>query len=147
MTRVVVLALALALAACGGGDASKALPADEAAQLLINRNWMDLWPETESERLHVLRFVPAMGGGVYQDRTLFAGQFELFTFQVKGEHIHFDLPHTKDTHESTFKIERVSGPEPFDLKLTLDPTPRGPAAYFGRSAETADTLEPLAPLR
>ena len=34
-------------------------------------------------------------------------------------------------------IERVDGPEPFDLKLTLDRSPRGPRVYYGRSAEGA----------
>jgi hypothetical protein len=82
-----------------------------------------------------------MGGGVFQDRTLFAGAFELFTFRVDGDTIVFDLHHTHDKVRAAFRIERVDGPAPFDLRLTLDPSPRGPAVYYGRSAETAAELE------
>ena len=130
---------------CSKADKPKSneLPADVAAELLIDRNWMDIWPASHEEKLHVFRFVPTMGGGVYQDRTLFAGTFELFTYRVNDGSIAFNLHHTGDNKSVKFRIERVSGPEPFDLKLTLDNSPRGPSVYFGRSSETARHLEPL----
>ena len=119
---------------------AEALPAAEAADLLINRNWMDLWPASEKEKLNVFRFVPSMGGGVFQDRTLFEGTFELFSFSVSEGTIHFNLHHTKQKVATKFRIERVEGPRPFDLKLTLEKSPRGPRVYFGRSIETANDL-------
>lgn len=134
----------LSIAACSTDRPaeSKTTPVaqDEAADLLINRNWMDLWPESESETLNVFRFVPSMGGGVFQDRTLFKGTFELFTFKVKGDVINFDLHYSKEKVPVKFRIERVDGPKPFDLRLTLDSSPRGPSVYFGRSSETATDL-------
>jgi hypothetical protein len=132
------LVIVVAAACSRGGSETRAVSADEARSLLIDRNWMDLWPETDTQPLHVFRFVPTMGGGVFQDRTLYAGQFELFTFRVDGDRIHFDLPHTKDRVTAKFRIERVDGPHPFDLRLTLDPSPRGPSVYYGRSAETLE---------
>ena len=113
-----------------------ALAPDVAAKLLIDRNWIDRMPETHSDRLHVFRFVPTMGGGVYQDRTLFKGSFELFVFKVKGESIDIVLPETHERVTSQFSIEEVSGPAPFDLKLTLQSVPRGPQVYFGMRGET-----------
>jgi hypothetical protein len=143
--------IALALAACGRDPAPRALPPDEAARLLIDRNWLDVWPRTEEERLHVLRFTPAMGGGVYQDRTLFAGSFELFVFSIGDGELELVLPHTKERVTARYSIERVDGPAPFDLRLTLDPSPRGPSVYHARSAETADeaarTFAPAQPPR
>ena len=146
-----VLVLVLFSVAACRDDASaiqKATPVaqEEAADLLINRNWMDLWPQTETEKLHVFRFVPDMGGGVFQDRTLFGGTFELFTFRVKEGRIHFHLHHTKQKVEVDFRIERVDGPEPFDLRLTLESSPRGTSVYYGRSSETVTDLG-LHPLR
>ncbi len=93
-------------------------------------------PETRDDRLHVYRFVPSMGGGVFQDRTLYKGMFELFMFKVDGDHVDMELPQTGEKVRSQFGIEKVSGPAPFDLKLTLWSDPRGPKVYYGIRAET-----------
>jgi len=106
------------------------------ADLLLNRNWIDRMPQTERDHLYVYRFVPSMGGGVFQDRTLYKGTFELFHFDASGDEIHFVLPETHEDVKSSFKIETVDGPEPFDLKLTIDGDPRGPSVYYGIRAET-----------
>jgi hypothetical protein len=77
-----------------------------------------------------------MGGGVYQDRTLFKGTFELFTFETAGDEIRFNLPETHQKVVSKFRIENVDGPKPFDLKLTVEADPRGPQVYYGMRSET-----------
>jgi hypothetical protein len=136
--RLPLALLLLALTACSF-DSRPAISDREAARLLVDRNWIDVWPTDKDDRLHVYRFVPSMGGGVFQDRTVFHGEFELFTFDVEGDTLELVLPHTGDTVRTRFRIERVSGPAPFDLRLTLDADPRGPRVYFGRTAETAAT--------
>ena len=93
-------------------------------------------PETDRDRLHVYRFVPSMGGGVFQDRTLFKGTFELFMFETTADEIRFVLPETHQKVVSHYRIEKVDGPAPFDLKLTVDADPRGPHTYYGIRAET-----------
>jgi hypothetical protein len=126
------------VAACSSKPSpSPHLSANDARDVLIDRNWIDRMPETTTDRLHVYRFVPSMGGGVFQDRTLFKGTFELFTFKVeRGDHIVFDLPETREKVTSQFTIEKVAGPAPFDLKLTIFSDPRGPREYFGMRSET-----------
>src|SRR5215475_8793993 len=125
-TLLVATALVLAAAACSSKSHDERLSASDSRDVLINRNWIDRMPERTTDRLHVYRFVPNMGGGVYQDRTLFKGTFELFMFRVEGgDHIVFDLPETGEKVVSQFAIERVDGPEPFDLKLTVFSDPRG----------------------
>jgi len=128
--------LLLALAACSSPKPSKAVSTEEAGRLLIDRNWLDRMPETERDRLFVYRFVPSMGGGVFQDRTLYKGTFELFSFSVDREQIRFVLHETKQDVASRFTIEPVDGPAPFDLKLTIADDPRGPRVYFGMRSET-----------
>lgn len=113
----------------------------EASRLLINRNWLDIMPKSPDERLHVYRFTPAMGGGVFQDRTLFAGQFELFTFKLDHDNIQLTLPHKKQFINSHFAIRRVTDHEPFDLELVLDADPRGPKHYYGFSNESASEAD------
>jgi len=127
---------ALALAACSSKPSSSRVDDGEAKKLLIDRNWLDRMPETEQDRLHVYRFVPKMGGGVYQDRTLYKGTFELFMFEVDGDHIRFALPETREKVTSRFRIDEVDGPEPFDLKLTIADDPRGPHVYYGMRHES-----------
>lgn len=131
-----VLALVASLAACSSKKATTKVDDGEARRLLLDRNWIDRMPETDRDRLHVYRFVPSMGGGVFQDRTLYKGTFELFHFATEGDELHFVLPETHQDVVSRFRIDRVDGPEPFDLKLTIDADPRGPQVYYGMRAET-----------
>ncbi|MEZ4363085.1 MAG: hypothetical protein R3B48_23090 [Kofleriaceae bacterium] len=126
----------VALAACSRGQAAREVPAEQARDLLLNRNWIDRMPQNHSDHLYVFRFVPSMGGGVFQDRTLFKGLFELFTFEATASEIRFVLPETRERVRSTYKIERVDGPAPFDLRLTIPESPRGPKVYFGIRSET-----------
>jgi hypothetical protein len=132
----IVVGVTLA-AACGHDKAQpKPLAADEAARLLVDRNWLDHMPERADERLFVYRFTPSMGGGVFQDRTLFHGTFELFRFEVHGDELRFDLPHKHQKVLTHYTIKRVDK-APFDLQLTIDHSPRGPKVYYGMSQERA----------
>lgn len=144
----VILAIVLALGACDGRSSAprRGVPANDAAQLLIDRNWLDSWPQDKDDHLRVYRFVPSMGGGVYQDRTVFKGTFELFQFTTDGTVIEYHFPHDGLKKKVRYRIERVDGPDPFDLKLTIDGDPRGPGTYWGIAAErgrTADELDEL----
>ena len=130
------IALVLAVAACSPSSSHKTIQGDEAKKLLLDRNWIDRMPQTERDRLHVYRFVPSMGGGVFQDRTIFKGTFELFMFETTNDEIRFVLPETHEKVTSRYRIEEVDGPAPFDLKLTIDADPRGPQTYYGVRAET-----------
>jgi hypothetical protein len=138
MRNLLVLSAVVALGATAcSSKSSPRLSASDARDVLIDRNWIDRMPETTTDKLHVYRFVPTMGGGVYQDRTLFKGTFELFTFKIEGgDHIVFNLPETREKVTSQFTIETVAGPHPFDLKLTIWSDPRGPHEYYGMKAET-----------
>lgn len=127
--------LAASLAACSSAK-SPAVSTADAKKLLIDRNWIDRMPETQHDQLHVYRFVPTMGGGVFQDRTLFKGTFELFQFEATGDQIRFSLPETGEKVTTGYRIDEVAGPPPFDLRLTVGDDPRGPHIYYGIRAET-----------
>jgi hypothetical protein len=133
----------LSLAACerrATTTRARALPPEQARQLLVERNWLDRVPEKVDDKLHVYRFVPSMGGGVFQDRTIFFGTFELFTFEADGERIRFNLLHTGDKRVSKYTIAELAtpGPEGVDLELTIADDPRGPKRYFGWRNERSD---------
>jgi hypothetical protein len=130
-----LLPLALALAAACDSRRDAALPAERAASLLTDRNWLDRWPTGPREQLHVYRFTPSMGGGVFQDRTLFAGHFELFVFAVSGDRLNIGWPDRDLAEDIAFRITPVDGPEPFDLRLDLEGNAVGPHTLYGRRAE------------
>jgi hypothetical protein len=130
------VAVVATLASCSSHKPATAVDDGTARELLLDRNWIDRMPQSERDKLHVYRFVPAMGGGVFQDRTLYKGTFELFRFSTERDEIRFDLPETHDDVVSKFRIDVVDGPEPFDLKLTIEADPRGPSVYYGMRSET-----------
>ncbi len=129
--RALALVALFALAACSSGGPD-VLDADEAKEALVNRNWVTTWPSSPSEHLHVLRFVPSMGSsGVYQDRVLFEGKFELFLYRAEEGRIAFTFPGREERAETPYRIERVDGPAPFTHRLVMEASPRGPAVYYG----------------
>jgi hypothetical protein len=130
--------LLVLVAACSSGSATKQsriVDDGEARKLLLDRNWLTEMPEGERDRFHVYRFVPSMGGGVFQDRTIFKGTFELFKFETAADEIRFNLLETHTKVVSKFRIEEIDDP-PFDLKLTIEADPRGPRFYYGMRSET-----------
>ena len=141
----------LALGACSAKHDRSAIVAtaiapSDSESLLIDRNWIDRMPEKSSDHLHVFRFVPSMGGGVFQDRTVFEGKFELFVYKVDGNAINFTLPAKREKAKASYRIERIKNDEHFDLRLTLEGSPRGPSVYdsvarqHGESTESLDQL-------
>jgi hypothetical protein len=132
VTGTLFCLVAVGVAGCHRKPATTAVAPDEARQLLLDRNWVDRLPETAQDRLQVFRFVPSMGGGVFQDRTLYAGQFELFNFDHDGESIQFHLRHTGEERTTHYTIERLPAGDdsPYDLHLTLSDSPRGAHDYY-----------------
>ena len=145
VATALVAVVVIASAACTRDRARSAeLSRQDADRALIDRNWMDAWPTDKDERLRLYRFTPSMGGGVYQDRTMFKGQFELFQYQAGAGAIEFQFPDTAEHVRAPFTIERVSGPAPFDLKLTIAHDPRGPGVYYATSGKQGQALDLLA---
>ena len=136
MRTALLLVLVAACSSASATKQSRIVDDDEARKLLLDRNWLTEMPEGERDRFDVYRFVPSMGGGVFQDRTIFKGTFELFQFETAADEIRFNLLETHDKVVSKFRIEEVDGPEPFDLKLTIAADPRGPQVYYGMRSET-----------
>jgi len=138
----VVLVLGLGSALLGCHRAQDGTPVDgrSARRVLLDRNWLDVMPKTKDDRLHVYRFVPKMGGAVFQDRTLYLGTFELFLFETTEREIRFRFPHSGESRNAAFRIERIApeGRDGFDLRLTITGSPRGPGIYYSWSDERRD---------
>src|SRR5687768_14210167 len=95
--RTVILAVALAAlsSSCSRDAASPPRVADnDSAQLLHRRVWLDEEPRTEHDRFHIL-FFDREKTGVYQDRTVWKGEFELFRYQARDGGLVLKLPGSK----------------------------------------------------
>jgi hypothetical protein len=154
--RFLVLGLLLlatvAPAGCKGEPGGTPVSPDEAARLVVNRHWLDQLPEEGGPRFHVLLLLPAMQhSGVYQHRTMWKGDFELFFFKVQGDRLTFDLRGSRGKVSTAYHIERLQpdANQPFDLKLVLHTGVRGPRTYYsfiGRGSEARALGGKLPPL-
>lgn len=127
--------------------AARALPPEQARSLLENRTWLSKMPESRREPFQLFRFMPEMNSsGIYQDRTVFAGAFELFHYESSGDEIRFNMVHTGERKTAHYTIEPLrpgEGPADFDLRLTVERSPRGGVTYYGWSQEGRGKLEDL----
>jgi len=138
-TTIAAAIVAASLAAACSRDARdqpKPLPPDEAADLLHERIWLDKQPRTGGDRFHLMVF-DAGEFGVYQDRTIWKGNFEMFMYKAKDRAIEMRLPGSRKTVKTTFRVERVRHGEA-DVKLTLDTPFAGPKSYYGYDFDGGD---------
>ena len=131
------LLFVMLLAGACSRPATNALPPKEAKELLVNRSWVDRLPQRSDDKLHVFRFTPSMGGGVYQDRTLFAGQFELFTFEQDGSRIRTSPSPSCSTR--TFPSPDGTSPRrrPTAATSAAPSSPRSASRKYARSGPAA----------
>lgn len=126
----VAVSLAAAAAACGQSTPQRdPLPPGEAAELLHERVWLDKEPRGWSDKFHLMIF-DGDHSGVYQDRTIWKGSFEVFIYEADGNTLDLRLPGSKKTVKTTFTIEKQKRGEA-DVKLTIDKPFEGPATYYG----------------
>lgn len=125
-----IVAVSLSAAACKqDGPKPAPLPPDEAVELLDQRIWLDSEPRGWTDKFHLLVFDGA-NTGVYQDRTIWKGAFEIFIYEADGAKLDLRLPGSRKTMKTGFKVEKAKRGEA-DLKLTLDKTFAGPTTYYG----------------
>ena len=128
----VLLLSCLALAGCRDRKPApppEVLPPAEAARVLRNHVWLDKMPESQTERFHLALFLDR-SIGVYQDRTVWKGDFEMFEFKLRDDRVELSLPGSRKVVKTKWRIERVRDGD-FDYRLVFDDAPRGPKAYWG----------------
>lgn len=130
-----VLAVAVAtaaLAACSrdAGTRHAPLPPDEATELLHQRIWLDQEPRKESDSFHVLVFDGGQHMGVFQNRTIWKGNFEGFLYEAQSGRLDLRLPASHKRLQTGFSIEKAKRGRA-DVKLTLQKSPNGPTVYYG----------------
>ena len=151
-TAIALAIVAVSLtAACGRGNATPQkdpLPPGEAAELLHERIWLDKEPRGQNDVFHLFVFDEGQMG-IYQDRTIWKGKFEMFIWEAAGKNIEMRLPGSRKIVKSGFRIEKEHHGKA-DAKLVLDKPFEGPTTYYGypfdgASADADAFVRTLAP--
>lgn len=142
-TRTAIAAAVVAVAVLSQGACSRdashrgALPPDEATALLDKRIWLDKEPRGPRDEFHVMVFDRRSSSGIFQHRTIWKGQFELFIYEAQRGRIDMKLPGSHKRVQTGFTVERARRGDA-DVKLTLERTPQGPTVYYGYNFEGHD---------
>jgi hypothetical protein len=126
-------AAALSLGACSrdaGPRRHDGLPPDEATALLDKRVWLDKEPRGPNDTFDILVFDRRSSSGIFQHRTIWKGEFELFRYEAQKGRIDMKLPGSHRRVQTGFTVERQKRGDA-DVKLTLERSPRGPTVYYG----------------
>jgi hypothetical protein len=130
---VAVLAVASLSVApgCRGGESSDnavEVADSEAAEIIESTPWLDKAPEAPEDNFSAYVFQQEVG--VFVSGSQYRGSYDLFTYQISDKAVAFKFLADGKGAKSKFKLERVSK-GPFDLRLTLKDSPRGPKVYYG----------------
>ncbi|MCE9574975.1 MAG: hypothetical protein K8W52_17630 [Deltaproteobacteria bacterium] len=136
--RILALTLPLALAACGSRGAD--LDAADGGRALVEHVWIDHVPTGPKDTFHVLFFDAESRSGVYQKARFYKGEYEMYTFNVDGRRLALVFPDDGERATTKFKVQRIDDEPPFDAKLVLDDSPRGPDSYLGLSIDQGREL-------
>lgn len=138
IAAAVVAAAVLSQGACSRDAAPRGgLPPDEATALLDKRVWLDKEPRSPRDEFHVLVFDRRSSSGIFQHRTIWKGDFELFMYEAQKGRIDMKLPGSHKRVQTGFTVERVRKGDA-DTKLTLERTAHGPTVYYGYNFDGHD---------
>jgi hypothetical protein len=104
-----------------------------AKSLLLNRPWLDEFPDKPEKKFMVYVFTDESVGAHDKADSAYRHLLEIFMLRVATDKIAFLFPHDQRKAETTYKVERIQRKGQFDLKLTLDRDPQlngKPYVYF-----------------
>lgn len=122
-------ALSALLAVTGWGLRDDAPPEATAGRAILNRIWFERYPTSAREELASWIWL-AGGVGIYENGSLYRTHLDIFEFERHGERVEMRFLHDGEEARTPFTIEACDDAPPFDLCLTLERSPRGPARYY-----------------
>ena len=134
---LVLIALCLIISSCAKRCRTiETYRGSMAVNMLINRPWMDEFPEKPEQPFVGYIFTDEAAGISDRADSLYKHLIEIFAFKSSAEKISFIFPHDRRKAESTYKVERIEFKGQFNLKLTLqkDPQMKGKTyVYFSNT--------------
>ena len=120
-----IVAVLCIIAGCGNSHkVVQHYTGDAAKNILLNRPWLDEYPQKAEQKFMAYVFSDE-GIGVHDKaESAYRHHIEIFTFRATAEKLFFLFPHDKRKGESTYKVDKIQGGGPFNLKLTLTQDPQ-----------------------
>lgn len=131
----VVLAAVLvsvALRLLDGGEPADTAVETADSKIFYDRFWIDVLPRTETDEFHVLATLSDEGIGLFDHRSMWRGDWELFRYEPRGEgKIELLFPQTRKRENATYKAWKCDDGN-FDFCLELRGASHGAKRYFSR---------------
>ena len=133
---IIAILCGLALAGCSSTRVLEKYSGEKAKNMLFNRPWLDEYPQKPDQRF--MAYVYSDEGIGIHDKadSAFVHLLEIFTFRATAEKIFFLFPHDNRKAETPYKVEKISGHPPFNLRLTISQDPKvtgKPYTYFSNT--------------
>jgi hypothetical protein len=94
--------------------------ADRGQQLLFDRVWVDHLPTAPTDTLQLFAAVREESMGVFDARSQWRGQWELFRYEPRGDgQIEVIFPQSRDKQRLTYRAWKCSEKKEFDFCLEL----------------------------
>jgi hypothetical protein len=78
--------------------------ADRGKKIAFNRLWVDKLPQTETDVMEVFAAITDQPVGIFQSTSMWKGNFELFTYEDKGDgKMLVTYPQTKDRERISYR--------------------------------------------
>ena len=133
MKKLLVVAL-VATVGYGGwrlAHHSAAPQSTDDSKLALDRVWVDHIPKTERDTIQVFAAISEENFGVFQQTSVWKGNFELFRFQSSGDKIKATFPQDGDKEDITVKATRCSEGQ-MDYCMEVSGSKRGVKKYYSR---------------
>ena len=103
---------------------------DDSGRAILNRFWMDQWPDSPTSKAHYLLFMPG-GMGLHEEGAAYKFSVEFFEFERFGKRLETKFLDDGEKKEVKFKVERCDELPPFDAC----------SAHRGTVPRTEDVLQ------
>lgn len=135
---VLVLSTVAFVALRRGGDDAKSTVAE--SQLVVtDRIWIDHIPRNDRDTFQIFLALTEEPVGIFQAASQWAGQYEIFRYEMNGEEIRFVFPQNGDREKGTAKA-RECRDHGHDYCLDMSGTKRGVKKYYSRKGWEIDGL-------
>ncbi len=111
------------------------------ATLTQDRIWIDHLPRNDRDTFQIFLALTEEPVGIFQAASQWAGQYEIFRYEMNGEEIRFVFPQNGDREKATAKA-RECRDNGHDYCLDISGTKRGVKKYYSRKGWEIDGLTP-----
>lgn len=116
IVRTLLVAALLLTTGCRGRPS-------EDPSLIDGRVWLEKRPERHTDKVHAAIFLTDYNIGLFDERSSYAGRYELFELTREGNTVKGFFPQTDKNWKLTYAVRACDDLPPFDLCLELSSNP------------------------